>query len=202
MDQSALLDGGAVGYLILLQKSRIYEVRCWHQTFGNLRRWNCMLCWCILLFPPCLPFLWTTSLSFILTLKYQKPFETGCSLFFQLSVTLVKFKELISSMYVRYKSSLLAQVLLCWSLSFLFSPYFFFESNLWLPLHRVWKFLFIIILSKKYNCRGVPLPGWHWQFYMWLLTFQENHLIQAVCVWLNLASHGSSGKYVPPWNLF
>lgn len=92
-------------------------------------------------------------------------------------------------------------MLLCWSLFFLYSLYFL-ESNLWLQLHRVWKFLFIIILSKKYNCRGVPLPGWHWQLYLWLLTFQENHLIQAVCVWLNLASHGSSGKYVPPWNLF
>lgn len=92
-------------------------------------------------------------------------------------------------------------MLLCWSLFFLYSLYFL-ESNLWLHLHRVWKFLFIIILSKKYNCRGVPLPGWHWQLYLWPLTFQENHLIQAVCVWLNLASHGSSGKYVPPWNLF
>lgn len=143
-DRSALLDGGAVGYLILLQKSCTYEVRCWHQVFGNFRRQNCGLCWCILLFP-------LSSLP----LDYQyvwilTRFET-CSPFFQLSVT-GPARRVKSSTYVKYKGSLLAQVLLCWSLSLLY----FLESNLWLPLHRVWKFLFIIILSKKIQLPWCP----------------------------------------------
>lgn len=52
LDPSTSLDGGAVVYLILLQKSCTYKVRCWHQTLGNLRRWNRMLRRHILLFPP------------------------------------------------------------------------------------------------------------------------------------------------------
>lgn len=110
-----------------------------------------------------------------LLLYCLQPFEAGYSLF-QLSVTPVR--ELISSTYVKYKSSLLALrcfAQVCPSLPPP-PPPFFFGIKFMVASPQSMKVSFIIILSKKYNCRGVPLPGWHWQPFVWLLTFQENHL--------------------------